>query len=386
MRASFKLFTLLGIPVDINATWLIAFGLISWTFATGAYPLFFQAWSTQQYWFAGVVTAFLLFASVLAHELGHSVVAMSQGLKVKGITLLLFGGVSKIEGNASRPRNEFLIAFAGPATSFVIGITMVGWWIALGREVTTFHGVMFFTGWMNILVAGFNLLPGYPLDGGRVLRSFVWAITGNFEVAARIVFVVGRALFYLMIGWGVWTAFEGDLFGGIWIVLVGWFLLSSAKREEAGQNVITSHTRDDHDGLGFNVGLASRPMSSMIDVHMTAFEVQSGGFLIGTPVSIPVARDGELVGFITPKELSELHDSERTEVVIAQIMNPDSLRVISASEPAHDALRAMDRYQVSQLVVMEKTHLLGMVTRQDVLAKMIEFTLSEETDDAPDGP
>lgn len=385
MRASFKLFTLLGIPVDINATWLIAFGLISWTFATGAYPLFFREWSTQQYWFAGIVTSFLLFTSVLAHEFGHSVVAMSQGLKVRGITLLPFGGVSNIEGNASRPRNEFLIAFAGPVTSLVIGIAMVGWWIALGRQVTTFHGVVFFTGLMNILVAGFNLLPGYPLDGGRVLRSFVWGVTGDFELATRIVFVVGRALFYLMMGWGVWTAFGGDLFGGIWIVVVGWFLLTSARREQAAQNTTADRTRDDQDGLGFNVGLASRPMSSMIDVTMTVFEVQSGGFLSGTPVSIPVARAGELVGFITPEELNELHETEITEVVIAQIVNPDSLRVITASEPARDALRTMDRYRVSQLVVMENAHLLGVVTRQDVLAKMIEFTLSEEAGDAPDG-
>jgi CBS domain-containing protein len=189
-------------------------------------------------------------------------------------------------------------------------------------------------------------------------------------------------LFYLMIGWGVWTALEGDLFGGIWIVLVGWFLLTSARREQSVQNATAGHTRDDHDGLGFNVGLASRPMPSMIDVYMTVFEVQSRAFLIDTPVSIPVARDGGLVGFITPEELSELPESERTEVVIAQIMNPDSLRVISASEPARNALRTMDRYRVSQLVVMEKTHLLGMVTRQDVLAKMSEFTLSEDAGDA----
>ena len=111
---------------------------------------------------------------MLAHELGHSLVALSKGLKVRSITLLLFGGVSRIQGDASRPRNEFLIAFAGPAVSLVIGITLVGWWVMSGpvyeRDVTLFKGVIFFTGWINIMVAGFNMLPGYPMDGGRVLR------------------------------------------------------------------------------------------------------------------------------------------------------------------------------------------------------------------------
>ncbi|MCZ6538769.1 MAG: M50 family metallopeptidase, partial [Chloroflexi bacterium] len=178
MRASVKLFTVRGIPVDINASWLIAFAIVTWSFSTVAFPTFFHFWSVQQYWLAGTASAVLLFASVLAHELGHSFVAMSQGLRVRGITLLLFGGVSRIEGDATRPRNEFFIAFAGPTVSLIIGAALLAWWVVYGPEteaqVTPLHGVIVLTGYMNILVGVFNLLPGYPLDGGRVLRSAVW--------------------------------------------------------------------------------------------------------------------------------------------------------------------------------------------------------------------
>ena len=173
LRGSIKLFSVVGIPVDINVSWLIAVVIITWSLSTTAYPSFFSLWSEPQYWLAGIVTTLLLFASVLAHELGHSLVALSQGLRVRGITLLLFGGVSRIQGEASRPRNEFLIAFAGPVVSLGIGLALLGWWFQFHPiyeiQITPLHGVIFFTGWMNILVAGFNLLPGYPMDGGRVL-------------------------------------------------------------------------------------------------------------------------------------------------------------------------------------------------------------------------
>ncbi|MQF64400.1 site-2 protease family protein, partial [SAR202 cluster bacterium AD-802-L14_MRT_200m] len=213
MRGSLKLFSIYGIPVDINPTWLIAVVIITWSLSTGAYPAFFQMWSPQQYWIAGIVTTFLLFASVLAHELGHSFAALAQGLKVRGITLLLFGGVSRIQGKATRPRNEFLIAFAGPAVSLIIGLVLIVWWIKFHPSheymVTPLHGIIFFTGWMNILVAGFNLLPGYPMDGGRVLRSVVWGFTGNTRFASKVALRVGRVVFYLLIGWGVWQIFNG---------------------------------------------------------------------------------------------------------------------------------------------------------------------------------
>ena len=236
LRGSLKLFSIYGIPVDINATWLIAVVIITWVLSTEAYPALFNMWSSQQYWIAGIVTTFLLFTSVLAHELGHSFAALTQGLRVRGITLLLFGGVSRIQGKASRPRNEFLIAFAGPAVSLLIGLVLMGWWknhpVGENYETTLLDGVIFLTGLMNISIAGFNLLPGYPMDGGRVLRSAVWGVTGNARFASKVALRVGRVVFYLLIGWGVWQIFNGDVVVGIWIALIAWFLMSSARNEQ----------------------------------------------------------------------------------------------------------------------------------------------------------
>ena len=377
MPASLKLFTIRGIPVDINATWLIAFGLLSWTFSTNALPSFFPSWSTEQYWFAGTVATVLLFASVLAHELGHSFVALSQGLKVRGITLLLFGGVSRIDGDAARPRNEFFIAAAGPAVSLLIGTILIGWWLYFGpdnrAQSTLLEGVLLVIGWMNLVVGIFNLVPGYPLDGGRVLRSAVWGFTGNTRLASVVAFQVGRVVFYLLIAWGGWQIINGDVLGGIWTALIGWFLLNGARSERAAQD---SSTPPVQDHLGFNIGLAIRPMPQMIEEGTSIFQVHTDGYLADRPESIPVARNGVLIGFVTPQELDDVLPEHRADVVVGQVVNPDSLRVISAYDAARDALRALDNQRVSQLVVMDTNFVVGIVTRRDILDKMMELQSS----------
>ena len=459
LRASIKLLTIRGIPVEINVSWLIAFALITWTFSTAAFPANFLLWSRGEYWLAGAVTTFLLFASVLAHELGHSFVALSQGLKVHSITLLLFGGVSRIEGGATRARNDIFIALAGPAVSLTIGALLVGWWAAFGPErqfqVTPLHGVLIFTGLMNILVGVFNLLPGYPLDGGRVLRSAVWALTGDTERASRVAFAVGRLVFFLLIAWGGWRIVNGDVFGGVWAVFVGWFLLSSARGERAAQKrlgavadgaanpavaeaqaavdaaqatvdaaeatlastpetITISESNPDYagavaardtagaaresavavlqsasetlantpaevieGGMDFAVGVVARPMPPTVDVSTTVSAAMATGLPSGHgddfPVAaVPVARGGELIGFVTAQELRDVPVESRNEVNVGQVVDSGSLRVISAYEPVRAGLQMMDRHRVVQLVVIDGGLVVGVVTRQDILARMIE--------------
>lgn len=383
---------MLGIPVDINPTWLIAVAIITWSLATTAYPSFFEFWTTSQYWLAGIITTLLLFTSVLAHELGHSLVALSQGLKVRGITLLLFGGVSKIQGEATRPRNEFFIAFAGPAVSLIIGVLLIGWWLNFGPvyedQVKLFHGVIFFTGWMNILVAGFNLLPGYPMDGGRVLRSAVWGFTGDTDRATRVAYLVGRVVFYTLIGWGAWQILNGDIVGGIWIALIGWFLMSSARGEVSGERARRdAETVGQIDHLGFNVGMATRPMPPMVESTWSVEQMTYQGLPSNPLATMPVAKKGELIGFIVRQDLDSVPLERKGEVSIGELMNPDSLRVISRNEPARDALRAMDRYRVNQLVVMDSDYVVGIVTREDIVRMLLEFRVENDevdpTDDVP---
>ena len=382
MRGSLKLFSIYGIPVDINATWLIAVVIITWSLSTGAYPAFFQMWSSQQYWIAGIVTTFLLFASVLAHELGHSFAALTQGLRVRGITLLLFGGVSRIQGKASRPRNEFLIAFAGPAVSLLIGLVLVGWWIKFHpiheHLVTPLHGVIFFTGWMNILVAGFNLLPGYPMDGGRVLRSAVWGFTGNARLASKVALRVGRVVFYLLIGWGVWQIFNGDVVGGIWIGLIAWFLMSSARNEQEEQ---ASSVVLEQDRLSFKIGNIITPMPPMIEHDQLISDVLTELQVTQRTDSIPVSKGGELLGFITGIDLERIPVEQRGKLIIGEIIRSESLRFCSRFDSGRDALHAMDKYGVMQLVVMDDGYVFGIVTRQDITKAVQEFPYASQPTD-----
>ena len=385
MRGSLKLFSIYGIPVDINATWLIAVVIITWSLSTGAYPAFFQMWSSQQYWIAGIVTTFLLFASVLAHELGHSFAALTQGLKVRGITLLLFGGVSRIQGKASRPRNEFLIAFAGPAVSLLIGLVLVGWWIKFHpiheHLVTPLHGVIFFTGWMNILVAGFNLLPGYPMDGGRVLRSAVWGFTGNTRLASKVALRVGRVVFYLLIGWGVWQIFNGDVVGGIWIGLIAWFLMSSARNEQEEQ---ASSVVLEQDRLSFKIGNIITPMPPMIEHDQLISDVLTELQVTQRTDSIPVFKGGELLGFITGIDLERIPVEQREKFIIGEIIRSESLRFCSRFDSGRDALHAMDKYGVMQLVVMDDGYAFGIVTRQDITKAVQEFPYATDSSQPTD--
>ena len=379
MRSSLKLFSIYGIPVDINATWLVAVVIIAWSLSTSAYPVFFQMWSSQQYWIAGIVTTFLLFASVLAHELGHSFVALAQGLRVRGITLLLFGGVSRIQGKASRPRNEFLIAFAGPAVSLVIGLTLMGWWIKFHpiheHLITPFHGVIFFTGWMNILVAGFNLIPGYPMDGGRVLRSVVWGVTGNDRFASKVALRVGRVVFYLLIGWGVWQIFNGDVVGGIWIGLIAWFLMSSARNEQEEQS---NSVMPERDRLAFRIGNIVTPMPPMLEHDQFISDALIDLQVAHLTSSIPVSKGGELLGFITPVDLERISVEQRGKLVVGDITRSESLRFCSRFSSGRDALHAMDQYGVMQLVVMDDGYVSGIVTREVITKAMREFPYTTE--------
>ena len=392
MRASLKLFTIFGIPVEINPSWLIAVAIITWSLATTAYPSFFGFWSTAQYWIAGLLTTLLLFTSVLAHELGHSLVAMSQGLRVRGITLLLFGGVSRIQGDATRPRNEFFIACAGPAVSLVIGITLVGWWVMFGRaperDVTLFKGVIFFTGWMNIMVAGFNMLPGYPMDGGRVLRSAVWSFTGDTALATRVAYLVGRGVFFVLIGWGALRIFSGDVSGGIWIALIGWFLMSSGRNEIDGERENSAeqsaNVAGSVDGLDFTVGMATRPIPPMLEDSWSVEQVSLQGFRGSPLASVPVARQGELIGFIVRQDIDAVPLECQARTSIGELMKSNNLRVISKDEAVRDALASMDRHRVNQLVVMDSDYVIGIVTREDVVRALLEFRATVERFDPTD--
>ena len=202
-----------GIDIRAHYTWLFAFVLIAWSLAQGYFPGAIAGLGDATYWILGVASALLLFGSVLLHELGHSVLASARGLRVESITLFIFGGVSNITKEPTTARDEFLIAAIGPVVSLVLAglFWLVGQVVNAGTPIGALVGYLAFT---NLLLALFNIVPGFPLDGGRVLRSILWGTTGSLPRATQIASYVGQAFAFVLIAWGISRLLGGDVFGG----------------------------------------------------------------------------------------------------------------------------------------------------------------------------
>src|SRR5262249_2953954 len=223
-----QLFRVRGIPVRIDAGWLLIFGLVTWSLAAGYFPHVLPARSTATYWLQGVAAALLLFGSVFLHELSHALAAVDQGVPVGGITLHVFGGVSQLDAEPPTPRAEMLIAVVGPLTSFAIG----GLCLVADRTVEgppAFHALVGYLAAINLMVGVFNLVPGFPLAGGRILRAAVWWGSGRLAHATRIASHCGSAVALLLIALGAARALTGDLIGGLWLTLLGLFLHQTAR-------------------------------------------------------------------------------------------------------------------------------------------------------------
>src|SRR5438309_4931223 len=237
MNENISLGRIFGIHVGFNWSLLVVAALIAWSLATGILPPAASGETSTAYWTAGVISAFVFLASLLAHELAHSVVAMQRGLKVEGITLWLFGGVSRISSETNSPGTQALFTFVGPLTSLVLGAVfyLVSIAIGSGPHPGLVPATLSWLGYINISLGVFNLVPAFPLDGGRLLQSLIWLRTGDRLRATRIAARVGMGFAYLLLLSGLASfIFAGSLIGGVWSVFLGWFLLGAARPEEAG--------------------------------------------------------------------------------------------------------------------------------------------------------
>jgi Zn-dependent protease len=229
VTGSFKVARIGGIDVEVHYTWLFALVLIAWSLGIGYFPSAFPSFDPVTDWLLGLVSALLLFVSVLIHELSHSLVAIRRGLRVRGITLFILGGVSNISGEPRAPADEFAIALVGPLTSLLLAAEFWGLHQGLGPAETPASAVSQYLAFVNLLLGVFNLLPGFPLDGGRVLRSIVWGITRNFPRATQVATFIGQGFGWLLIGWGVVQLLAGDFLSGMWTAFLGWFLNNAAE-------------------------------------------------------------------------------------------------------------------------------------------------------------
>ena len=238
MNPSFRLGRLFGIEIGFNWSLVFIFALVTWMLATNVLPVNAPGYAPLLYWFTAAVGAVLFYVCLLAHELSHSLVARSHGVKVTGITLWLFGGVSQLEGEPSSARSEALIAGVGPLTS--LGVAAVAFGLAFVTQGNALVSDLFaYLTYVNVALGLFNLVPAFPLDGGRLLSSFLWWRSGSRRQGVHNAVRVGRVFAFLMIGAGALELFFGAVVNGVWIAFLGWFLLSAASAEEAGTNVRT---------------------------------------------------------------------------------------------------------------------------------------------------
>jgi len=233
MRSTVKLGRISGIEIGLHYSWFIIAALIVLSLG-GRFRQVNPDWSTGEIWIAGLATAVLFFVTLLLHELAHSLVAQARGLKVRAITLFALGGVSQIQEDATDAKTEFWVAIAGPIASVMIGLSCLGIALGLGWQrssepQTSVTGVLVWLGYINIALAAFNMIPGFPLDGGRVLRAIIWAISKDADRSTRIAARVGQVVAVLFILDGIWRYFSGAGFGGLWIAFIGWFLMDAAR-------------------------------------------------------------------------------------------------------------------------------------------------------------
>ena len=228
MGASLRLGRVFGIPIEVNISWVFVFLLLTFLLASEFDDARLR-WPVAQRWSVAIVTVVLFFLSVLAHELSHSVMALTKGIPVRSITLFIFGGVSRLEQEPQRPITEFAVAFVGPLSSILLAVVFGGAWYLMGRGDSSLEVVLLLLAWTNLSLGVFNLVPGYPLDGGRLLRAAIWGITGSHRRATQIAARSGQAVGGAMVVAGVALAVLFEPVDGVWIGIVGLFLFYMAK-------------------------------------------------------------------------------------------------------------------------------------------------------------
>jgi Zn-dependent protease len=334
--------------------------LITWSFAQGILEEFYPQWTDAQRWSVAVIVAGIFFISILLHELSHSIVAKARGMEVKGITLFVFGGVSNLGREAQSAGEEFQIAIAGPLTSLAIGAVFAVLWAALRIPAPEAAGIAGYLAFINAVIAAFNMLPGFPLDGGRVFRSIVWARNRNLLRATRISSRVGEGVAYLLMAAGV-VQFYFSPIGGVWMFLIGMFL-RGASASSYEQLVLETALR------GVTAGEVARKDYTPVPPDMNVDQLVSELMLAGRGRAYPVVAGENLLGLVTLTDVQHLPREQWPTTSVYRIMTPlEKLHTVSASDPAIQVLQTMAQFDVNQLPIVDRGLLVGMVSRGDIL-------------------
>ena len=362
-RKGFTLFRIAGLDVKIDPSWLFLAFLITWSLGAGLFPYYYPNLAVSSYWWMGVVGALGLFVSILCHEISHSLVARAYGLPVKDITLFIFGGVSDLEQEPPTPKIEFLMAAAGPALSIILGLAFYGL-LAFGREQNwpvPVNGVVNYLAYINLILAAFNLVPGFPLDGGRIFRSALWKIKGDLRWATHVASQSGAFFGWLLIAMGILSFFRGGFIGGIWWFLIGLFLKDAAhmsyqqliiQQSLKGEKIERFLTKDPIT-VSPNLSLDRWVEDYIYQHHFKLF---------------PVTENAKLLGCVTADSLKRFPRAEWSSYTVGDIVTPCTPEnTVGPNTDVQKALSIMSRTGNSRLIVADGESLIGVITLKDLM-------------------
>ncbi len=360
MRHSWRIGRIFGIDIYVDSSWFLIFILFTWILAANYFPQKYTDWSRGLHWLIGIITSLLIFASVLIHELAHSVVALKQGERVKNITLFILGGVAQISEEPKKPSRELIMALVGPLTSLSLGVVFFILSVFLRGTSEPLTAVVSYLALINIVLAFFNLLPGFPMDGGRVLRAIIWQITANLRKATSIASKTGQGFAFFLIFLGILQVLRGNL-SGLWLVFIGWFLHSAAVR-------------------GYQQVMVETMLKGVrAEELMTKdFETVKGDLTIQELVDDHILKKKERVFLVLDKEhlrgivcLEDVKATPRDKWAtqrVEDIMTPrEKLLFVSPDADGNKVLNSITSKDIHQVPVMEGEKIAGIICRSDIL-------------------
>lgn len=362
-QRSVKLFKLLGFEVKIDLSWIIIAALIVWSLSTGLFPFQYKNLSIRTYWLMGITGALGLFLSIIAHELSHSIVAKKHGMHMKGITLFIFGGVAEMTEEPVSPKAEFAMAVVGPISSLAIAFILYGIYrVSEGIISTPVQGVIRYLAWINGILAVFNMVPAFPLDGGRVLRSFLWEWKKNLQAATRITSKIGAGFGIVLIILGVFNIFNRNFIGGMWWVLIGMFLHSAA-RMSYQQLLVRKALEGEPVERFMKADPITVPPSITIEKLVEEYVYRYHHKLF------PVVDNDKLIGCVTTRQVKDVSRENWAQTTVGDIAEGCSDdNTISPETDAVKALKSMHGTGSSRLMVVEgKDKLVGIISLKDIM-------------------
>jgi len=352
-----------GFPIDLDYSWFVIFFLILGTFTGVVFPAYVPGLERHAYLMMGLAGTMLFFLSLLAHELAHAFVARWKGIEVQGITLFIFGGMARTKSEATRPMDEFQIAGVGPLASVLLAIGFYG--LSTLVDVRDWSEAMFAVaahlGFLNLALAVFNVLPGFPLDGGRLLRSVVWRVTGDLRKATQVATTAGKWLGWLIIAAGLYVLFIGSqLVSGLWFIFIGWFLAQAA--DASYQQLLLRHVLT---GRVARDAMTHFPETVLPDVPL---DVLVEHYFMKRPYnSFPVTDDGIVIGMVTLSQVKRVPAASWSSMRVADVMTPliDTL-IVSPSSPMTEVLERMSDNETRRVIVAQEWELRGIITGGDI--------------------